>query len=98
MEDIIVSQEMMKKRMDPGREISYNLSLMNAFHKQIEKAESWAEDAPHVDWMTVNYEEVLQNPLLQMERVNAFINNKAHMDKMQEVIDENLNRSGKKVT
>ena len=96
MDEMIRSQQKMLGKLDDGSKSSYPVALIEAFKKQLEKADIWLKSMPNVSFIYVNYTDVINSPEEQIENLNSFFDNELDTDKMLSQVDSSLYRNKSK--
>ena len=92
MEEILASQrQMLIRRGEPTDEVS-DEELMELFGKHLAQVQAWVDEQPNVDVLYVSYNEVMENPLAQVVRVNHFLGDTLDAESMVAVVDRVLYR------
>jgi hypothetical protein len=66
--------------------------MARIFGKHLVQVDEWLRAHPNVKRIDVNYNEILQNPLPEIERINHFLGGKLDTQSMGAVVDLNLYR------
>ena len=92
MEEILASQErMLVRRGEEGGKISDD-KLAALFRQHLERVRAWLDGQPNFDVTYVSYNEVLENPRDEAERVDAFLDEPLDVERMATVVDPSLYR------
>ena len=92
MEEILASQRQMLIRRGEPTDAASDEELMDLFAKHLAQVQSWVDEQPNVDVLYVSYNEVMENPLQQVVRVNHFLGDTLDVDNMVAVVDQVLYR------
>ncbi len=92
MEEILRSQKQMLIRRGEATDKVADEEMAGLFQKHLNYVTSWMADQPNFDVIYVSYNDVLQNPAEQAQRINHFLGETLDVEKMVEVIDPNLYR------
>jgi hypothetical protein len=92
MEEILASQRQMLIRRGEPTDAASDEELMALFAKHLAQVQAWADEQPNVDVLYVSYNEVMENPLQQVVRVNHFLGDTLDVENMVAVIDQVLYR------
>jgi hypothetical protein len=93
IEEVIASQNKMLERSGKsGADIS-DEKLAELYKKELKRAYKWIEDNENASMITINYKDMIQDPLFNCGRVNEFLGNCLDTDKMALVIDPSLYRN-----
>lgn len=84
--DVLMSQETMKKRNNPNYKISYNFSLYKQFEEELMKLDHWVEKNSNIEMLTLDYDQVVSNPLVSAEKMKVFLESKASLDEIMKTI------------
>lgn len=92
MEEILASQrQMLIRRGEPTDSVS-DEQMTQLFGKHLEQIQAWIAEKPNVEVIYVSYNEVLEDPVTQAERINQFLGNKLNVEQMASVVDPRLYR------
>jgi hypothetical protein len=92
MEEILASQrQMLIRRGEPTDAVS-DEDLMELFSKHLAQIQAWIDEQPNVEAIYVSYNETMENPCEQAERVNHFLGDGLDVDNMVAVVDQALYR------
>jgi hypothetical protein len=92
MPEILASQcQMLIRRGEDPDKISAE-ALARLYEKHVQQVNTWISSQPHVQRIEVDYNQLLQNPRPEIERVNQFLGYTLNLEKMVEVIDPTLYR------
>lgn len=96
MPEILASQrEMLIRRGEDPDKIG-DEELTRLYEKHLHQVNTWLNTQPHVQRIDVHYNQLLQNPTVELERINQFLGNSLNFDKMVQVVDPSLYRQRKK--
>lgn len=96
MSEILASQrEMLIRRGEDPDKIG-DEELTRLYEKHLRQVNTWLNTQPHVQRIDVHYNQLLQNPTAEIERINQFLGNSLNFDKMVQVVDPSLYRQRKK--
>lgn len=91
LDEVIVSQQAMLASLKKTP-ITYDLRLKDIYSQHIKNAKEWAEKNHNVQFMCVNYKEVLEHPEKAAMEVNKFLGSFLDESKMAAAVDEDLYR------
>jgi broad-specificity NMP kinase len=92
MEEILASQErMLVRRGEEGGKISDD-KLAALFRQHLERVQGWLDAQPNFDVTYVSYNQVLENPRDEAERIDAFLDEPLDVERMATVVDPSLYR------
>lgn len=89
MHEILASQQKMIGKAGE----TYSVSLAQAFEKEIELVDIWAHKEPNVEILYLNYEDVIYNTDIQIQRISDFIGKDLDKNKMKEAVTIDLYRN-----
>ena len=69
--------------------------LAQLFKEHIQRTKTWLGSQPNLKTLYVDYNQVMQNPKDNIDRINRFLGGKLHIGQMLEVVDPNLYRQRK---
>jgi hypothetical protein len=92
MEEILASQKTMLKRSGKPADAVGDEKMAALFYKHLGQVEQWIAEQPHVQVLYVSYNEMITDPVKEIERINQFLGNELDADKMARVIDRTLYR------
>ncbi len=92
--ELLQSQTRMLQRLGKrtGDEETYPLSLADSFQKSIDRALQWMTHNPNVEYIRINYPDVIENPFEQALHINAFLGNILKPELMATAVDGQLYR------
>ena len=89
IQEIIRSQQkMLDKIVD-----KYPKSLLKIFNKKAQRVKDWAENQPNIDICNFHYEDIIENPQKEVDRIINFLNAPLRKERMINVIDPSLYRT-----
>ena len=92
MEEILDSQrQMLVRRGQPTNTIA-DEKMAEMFNKHLKDIENLIASRPNMDCLYVSYNEVLENPLVNIESINDFLGGQLNRPAMLEVVDKTLHR------
>jgi hypothetical protein len=94
MGEILASQDKMLERRDEEKKVDDD-TLAELFRKHIRQVENWMKTQPHVQYIDVDYNAMVLDPVHQIEQINKFLGNKLDTNAMIAVIDPELYRQRK---
>jgi len=91
--EVMISQKAMLERGgQSGSEVS-DEQLAELFKKELEKVALWIKDQRSFSMISVNYGDMVQDPLSQCRRVSDFLGGGLDVNEMVEVVDPSLYRN-----
>ena len=92
MPEILASQrKMLINRGEDPDKIS-NDEIARLYEKYFRQAYTWLNNQPNVEYLDINYNELVRNPRPQIEEVNKFLGDILDEEKMITVVDPSLYR------
>ena len=92
MPEVLASQrEMLVRRGEDPNRIS-DEELTKLFEKHLQRIDAWLAAQPHMKRLDVDYNQLLANPMPQVEAINRFLDDSLDEEKMVGVIDPDLYR------
>jgi broad-specificity NMP kinase len=92
MEEILASQkQMLRRRGEETNKVSDD-KMAELFQSHLVKVETWLENQANFDVIQVNYNELLTNPVFDIEKIGSFLNSQVAIDQMLNIIDPTLYR------
>ncbi len=91
MDELLLSQERMLSRSNrpaPPRD-----ALKRSYTLHLEKLHEWLRRQPHIEVLRVSYNELVENPQREAQRVSQFLDGAPDARSMAEAVDPSLYRS-----
>ena len=85
---------MLGKEKDVNKK-AFPTGLHDAFQKQLGRVETWIESQPNIDVLNVNYKEVIDHPITEIDSIAGFLDIEIDPKKVNNVIDKKLYRNRK---
>jgi hypothetical protein len=92
MEEILDSQKQMLIRRNQPTNTVPDEKMAEMFNKHLKDIEAFIERQPNMDCLYISYNEVLENPAVNVEKVNDFLGGALQTAAMLEVVDTALHR------
>lgn len=90
--EILASQrKMLVHRGEDPNKISDD-QVIKLFKKHLTQVHTWINSQPNIKRIDVNYNQIVEEPGPQIERVNQFLDNKLDVEKMIQVVERKLYR------
>ena len=86
-----IQKQMLIRRGEPTDSAS-DEELTELFGKHLAQIQAWIDGQPNVEVIYVSYNEVMEKPLEQSERINQFLGETLDVEKMATVVDQALYR------
>ncbi len=92
IEEILASQkQMLKRRGKPTDEVS-DKKMAKLYQEHLKQVEKWLTNRTNFSILNISYNNILENPVLNVRKINFFLNNSLDTDKMVSVVDKKLYR------
>ena len=95
MSEVLRSQQIMLGKDKDVSKKAFPTGLNDAFQKQLNRVESWIESQPNIDVLNVNYKDVIDQPIEEIESISTFLDIDIDIAKVNKVIDKKLYRNRK---
>ncbi len=96
LDEVISSQQKMLNRL--GKNVKQTANLEDIFESSVSDVKNWISEQTNIDIIYVNYANVIENPDIEIIRINEFLGGGLDEIKMKSTVDVKLRRevSGKK--
>jgi hypothetical protein len=92
MDEILASQkQMLLRRGEPTDTVS-NERMADVFQKHLIQTRAWLDRQPNVQVLFIDYDETVQDPVAQAEKVSQFLGRSLNVWEMATVVDPKLHR------
>jgi hypothetical protein len=95
MEEILASQRKMLVHRGEQAEKMDDEKMAELFEKHMAQVFAWLDQQPNVRYMQMHYSDLLSDPVIQVRKVNEFLDNRLDAQKMSQMVDANLYRNRK---
>lgn len=92
MPEVLASQRQMLIRRGENPDKFDDAELAGLFERHLQKIDAWIEQQPHMRRLDVDYNALIENPRLHLERINQFLDDVLDVEKMIGVVDVSLHR------
>ncbi len=92
LDEVVASQRKMLDRMGEDHGPAGDEKMKALFREHLLKVEAWLAQQPFLSTLYINYNDLLQEPSGQVERVGDFLGRELETEKMARVVDRNLYR------
>ena len=93
MDEMVSSQRRMLERQKPEQAgVDYE-KMATLYGKHLRDIEPWLETQENIDVIYMSYNDLIENPLENLENLNRFLGNRLEVDKMLKVVDKSLYRN-----
>jgi uncharacterized coiled-coil protein SlyX len=93
LEEVLVSQEKMLKRLN--RPVAPHDQIMKAYALHLERLHQWLQQQKNIKILCVSYNDLMEKPQGQAERVCDFLHGKPSVEGMVTAVDPSLYRNRK---
>lgn len=97
LDEVIVSQKKMADRLSQAEERIKDNILKQNYTMHIEEIRRWLEQNENVDFIFLNYKDVICNPIPVAEDINAFLGLNLNTREMSIAVDNSLYRNSNPV-
>jgi hypothetical protein len=91
LDEMLRSQEKMLERL--GRSAAPREEMRRAYTLHLERLHAWLRQQPNMAILCVNYNDLVERPEEQAERVGAFLGGRIHVEGMVRAVDPSLYRN-----
>src|SRR5262245_52675144 len=95
LDETLLSQEKMLRRL--GRPVAPREDIKRAFSQHLERLHQWLLHQANMRVLRVRYNELVERPVEQAERVSAFLGVRLDVERMKATVDPALYRNRKGV-
>jgi len=97
LDEVVSSQQKMLNRL--GKNVKQTANLEDIFESSVSDVKNWISEQTNIDIIYVNYANVIENPDIEIIRINEFLGGGLDEIKMKSTVDVKLRRevSGKKI-
>jgi hypothetical protein len=92
MQEILDSQKQMLIRRNQPTNTVPDEKMAEMFNKHLKDIEAFIEKQPNMDCIYISYNDVLENPAANVEKINEFLSGTMNTTAMLEVVDSALHR------
>jgi hypothetical protein len=93
LQETLITQEKMLARL--GRPCAPRDQIQRAYSLHLERLRDWLSRQPNLIILRVNYNDLIEHPRQQAERVSAFLDGKLNVEEMVNSVDPSLYRNRK---
>lgn len=90
--EVIASQNKMLENRNKALSEVEDEELVRMFSNHLTQVYNWLEQQPNIQYLNVNYNQILQDPLPVVKEINRFLNVPLDMEKMVRVVKPSLYR------
>jgi len=95
MSEILASQKKMLENRQEDTEKVTDDDMAKEFEDHLKEVFGWMKKQPNIRFIEVNYNQIMDNPAPELEKVAKFLGNQVNLDEMKKVIDPQLYRQRK---
>ncbi len=93
LDEMLFSQEKMLARLN--KPSAPRATIERAFREHLRRVRAWVAGQPNIEVLFVSYNDLLEQPAREAERVSAFLGDKADAGCMSKTVDPSLYRNRK---
>jgi hypothetical protein len=93
LDEVLASQRKMLERLGKKDDKITDAQMAQLFRSQLQKFETWIKGQPSFALLEVNYNQMVQDPTDQVQKINAFLGGQLNTDAMSKVVDTSLYRN-----
>ena len=93
LDEMLLSQEKMLQRL--GRKAAPREQMKHSFTLHLQKLHEWLPRQENCEILRVSYNELVEQPQVQAERVHSFLGAAANVERMAQTVDSSLYRNRK---
>jgi hypothetical protein len=93
LNEILLSQEKMLQRL--GRSAAPREQMKQSYTLHLQRLHEWLRRQENCEILCVSYNELVEQPQVQAERVHSFLGAKANVERMAQTVDCSLYRNRK---
>jgi hypothetical protein len=90
--EVVNSQREMLMRLQKDMDSVRDEQYISLFQKHTSKVEAWISDQPMMELCHVNYNDLMVNPWVQLEKIQEFLGVPLNLQNMVQVVDMKLYR------
>lgn len=95
MSEILASQKKMLENRQEDTEKVSDADMAKEFEDHLKETFGWMKKQPNIRFIEVNYNQIMDNPAPELEKVAKFLGNQVDLGEMKKVIDPQLYRQRK---
>lgn len=92
MDEVLSSQRQMLNRNGKQDDKVSDAKLAELYENHLKRIETWIENQPNTSALYVSYNQILHDPLPDLNRINQFLGGNLDTKMMLQVVDQNLYR------
>ena len=91
--EVLASQKKMLARLNKPMPKADDATMVRYYRNHIEKIKTWLSSKRNIDYISIVYNKIIDNPKGSIDELCEFLQANAHCGKMLDVIDEKLYRN-----
>lgn len=92
LDEVIQSQHKMLVRDGKAKEDALNIRVLNVFKQNLERIHTWVSAQQNMEILFVSHRNLVNDPMSELQKVNAFLGNTLNIEEMAKVVDKSLHR------
>lgn len=96
MEEILASQRKMLERKGIYKDEIDDTEMASLFYTHLKQTEKWLQNQENFEVLYISYNDVLENPEVNLQKLNHFMEDQLNFGKMKMAIDKTLYRNRKR--
>lgn len=93
LDEVLSSQKKMLARSGRAGAALNDAQMKTIYAQQIDKVLGWMRTQPHIQFIEINYRDLIDHPREQAQKINAFLGGTLDESKMSSAIDPTLYRN-----
>jgi hypothetical protein len=93
LNEVLASQKKMLARSGRAGAALNDAQMKTIYTQQIDKVLAWMRTQPHVQFLEINYRDLIENPAEQAKKINTFLGGALDESQMAAAVDPNLYRN-----
>jgi hypothetical protein len=95
LDEMLASQQLMLNRL--GKRSAPREQMKQSYALHLERLHEWLRKQPHIAVLRVSYNDLVEQPAAQAERVSVFLGGRPDVEKMAKMFDPSLYRNRKAI-
>ena len=91
LDEMLLSQEKMLKRL--GRRAAPRAEMKRSYTLHLDRLHEWFRRQRHVEVLNVSYNQLIEHPTSESQRVSQFLEGKVQVERMASAVDPSLYRN-----
>lgn len=92
-DEIVASQDVMLERSAKPQTGLAPDAVKKVFQRQLDDVRRWLDTQPNFAVLEIDYNEIIQDPTVSLERLNEFLGGTLNVDAMASIVDPKLYRN-----